>query len=281
MKQFNVALLIISIFTTCNAQIDNTSQDYEKGKHILSQTRKNIENNKGEKNYVDYWNLAKGIALTEGDKEKVHTLLLKSCKDDAFSFYDITQLDISFVDNDIKNTTFYKLLGDGYIDIVKDAQMMSSKKEETEEKVDNIINQVVVDELIEMMKIDQRYRQLGNAYRINKLKQDSLDAINQKRLIELFSTYGYPGKSITGDNKYKDYTCLIVEHGQNLTDQKKWLLIIAEAYRNGELSVGPLKMLLDRIHWKEVGKQYFGSHVGIPFEPNEEIQRVKLKYGIE
>ena len=40
-------------------------------------------------------------------------------------------------------------------------------------------------------------------------------------------------------------------------------------------------MLLDRIHWKETNKQYFGSHVGVPLETEEEIKRIKLKYGIE
>jgi len=96
----------------------------------------------------------------------------------------------------------------------------------------------------------------------------------------LFNKFGYPGKSIVGDNEYQDYTCLLVEHGQTLENQKKWFEIIAKALKNEELHKNPVRMLIDRIHWKEPGKQIFGSHAGIPFDNEEVIKAIEEKYGL-
>ena len=96
----------------------------------------------------------------------------------------------------------------------------------------------------------------------------------------MFNKFGYPGKSIVGDNEYKDYTCLLVEHGQTLENQKKWFEIIAKALKNEELHKNPVRMLIDRIHWKEPGKQIFGSHAGIPFDNEEVIKAIEEKYGL-
>lgn len=282
----NTALIILNLLFViiCHAQVDTNSADYKKGKYILEQTSQQIESNNGEKNYIDYWNLALGTALTEKDKIKTYEYLLKSQQKDNNGFYDLTGYLIAYYDNDIKNTNFYKLLGKKFTDLIEVSKgELSKNNDKSEMKIENIINQKVVDILVDMLNRDKKYRQDKNFLSNKELqkKQYELDEVNREELVKLFDKYGYVGKSITGDNKYKNYICLIVEHGQNLTDQKKWLPIIAEAYKNKELNANPLKMLLDRIHWKETKKQYFGSHVGVPLESDKEIQRIKLKYGIE
>lgn len=281
MKRYSLIILTLICFN-CNAQVDTSTEDYRKGKTILEQTQQRIESNNDEIDYVDYWNLALGTALTERDEEKTYDYLILSQQKDNIGFYDIAGYLVAYYNNDIKNTDFYKLLGQQFIDLIdKSKEELSQNNSKSE--IQNIINKEIVALLREMLNRDKKYRQ-DKAFLLSKdlqNKQTKLDSINRKELINLFNEYGYVGKLITGDNEYKNYVCLIVEHGQSLTDQKKWLPIIAEAFKNGELNANPLKMLLDRVHWKETKKQYFGSHAGVPFESDEEIKRIKLKYGLE
>ena len=284
MKNSILSILSLLFVIVCKAQIDTNSADYKKGTYILEQTNQQIESRDGEKNYIDYWNLALGTALTEEDKVKTYGYLLKSQQKDNSGFYDMTGYLIQFYDNDIKNTNFYKLLGTDFADLImKSKNELSKQDNKSQSEIKNVINQEVVDILVAMLNRDKKYRQ-DKGFLLSKdlqNKQTKLDSINGKELIKLFDKYGYVGKSITGDNEYKNYVCLIVEHGQSLTNQRKWLPVIAEAYKNDELNANPLKMLLDRVHWKETNKQYFGSHTGVSFESDDEIKRIKLKYGIE
>ena len=284
MKKTILIILNLVVVIICYAQVDTNSADYIKGKYILEQANQEIDSKNGSKNYIDYWNLALGTCLTEGNKVKTYELLLKCKQNDNNGFYDLTGYLIEYYDNDIKNTDFYKLLGKEFTDLIETSKReLVKNNDKSEVEIENIIDNEVVDILIEMLNRDQKYRQDKNFLSNKELrrKQTELDEVNRKELVKLFDKYGYVGKSITGDNKYKNYVCLIVEHGQNLTDQKKWLPVIAEAFKNGELNANPLKMLLDRIHVQETNKQYFGSHAGVSFDTEEEIKRIKLKYGIE
>jgi len=270
--------------TTIYAQVDKSSADYTKGIHILEQTNQRINSRNGEIGSIDYWNLAVGTAFSEQDKVKTYEYLLKSQQLDNAGFYENMEYLISFSNKDIRTTYFYKLLGQKFLNLFETSKNgLKSSESSGELEVENIKNQEVVNILIEMMDRDTKYRTDKNFLFEENLqkKQYELDAVNRAELIKLFDKYGYVGKSITGDNLYKNYICLLVEHGQNLTDQKKWLPIIAEAYNKGEMTANPLKMLLDRIGWKENNKQYFGSHIGVPFASKEDINAIKLKYGIE
>ncbi|MGB6268511.1 MAG: hypothetical protein WBF67_05815 [Olleya sp.] len=284
MKKSILTILSLLFVIICNAQIDTSSADYKKGTYILEQTNQEIKSENGKIGSIDYWNLALGTALTEQDKEKTYQYLLKSQQLDNAGFFENTEYLIRYYVNDIENTDFYKLLGQKFTDLINTSKnQLTDNENPTESKVENIENQEVVDILVEMLNRDKKYRK-DKGFLLSKdlqNKQTKLDSINRKELIKLFDKYGYVGKSITGDNQYKNYVCLIVEHGQSLTDQRKWLPVIAKAYKNDELNANPLKMLLDRVHWKETKKQYFGSHTGVPFESDEEIKRIKLMYGIE
>jgi len=279
-----ITVILITICSFSNAQIDKSTSDYKKGLIILEQTQKKVNLNNGKMNYSDCWNLALATALTERDKVKTFDYLLKSQQKDNSAFNDIVRHSIEFYGNTIENTPFYKLLGQQFIDLIDKSKIELSKNNNQKDlETKNIKNKEVIDILMQMMQRDQKYRKDKN-FLLNKNlrnEQRKLDSINKGELTKLFNKYGYPGKSITGDNEFKNYTCLITEHGQDLKDQKKWLPIIALAYKKGELNANPLKMLLDRIHWQESNKQYFGSHTGVPFESDQEIERIKLKYEIE
>jgi hypothetical protein len=277
-----IPMLFLSVIL--NAQIDKSSADYKKGVRILEQTQQEIDLKNGDINYAHYWNLAAGIALTEGNKIKTYNYLLQCQKKDNVGFNDLVGYLIEFNNNDILTTKFHQLLKDEFLNLIAVSEREISKNSDQKEiEITNIINEKAVRVLIQMMLRDQKHRQTAGFLWNKSLQteQRKLDLINREELIKLYDNYGYPGKSITGDNKYKNYTCLITEHGQDLKDQKKWLPIISQAHKEGELNTNPLKMLLDRIHWQEYNKQYFGSHVGVPFTSGQEIVLIKSKYGIE
>ena len=110
-------------------------------------------------------------------------------------------------------------------------------------------------------------------------RQRKLDMDVQLELTEILNTYGYPGKSLVGEN-YMNYACLMIEHGGELEYQEKYLPMVAEALKNGELEKNYVRMLIDRIHWKKTNKQIFGSQNGVPFDTDEVIREFKAKYNL-
>ena len=62
MKNYILILFTLAIFLS-TAQVDTTTANYEKGMHILKQTKKEIKSRNGEKHYIDYWNLALAATL--------------------------------------------------------------------------------------------------------------------------------------------------------------------------------------------------------------------------
>lgn len=283
-KSILIYLLLASSIIYSQNKLNMKDRDYSKGKYILENVEKELSNNNNNVTYADYWNLALGNALI-GKEDKVVLEYLKQSKDaDNEAFNDICNRLISYYNYDIKNTVFYKLLTDEFVTLFKTSEIelkSNTGKPKKNEVIANS-NDKIVAILNSMLIKDQKYRKdydfLADK---NKQKlQSKLDKENREQLEMLFSKYGYCGKSLLGNNKYKNYMCLLVEHGQALSDQKKWLGIILTALKKGELDKNPVRMLFDRIHWQETGKQYFGSHTGIPFESKEEIDRIKKLYDL-
>lgn len=59
-------------------------------------------------------------------------------------------------------------------------------------------NIILRDNIIKMMEIDQMYR-YGESYVINAKKIDSIENINEHKLIDIFNNYGYPNYGIIGN----------------------------------------------------------------------------------
>lgn len=280
-------LLIFQILVTAQPQSgDNylpTKEDQRLGILILKETEDAVKAAGGVANYADYWNFATAYRYLGIGNDSILVNLTRSAEMDPHSFLTLIEYGIASKDNDIKNMPFYKCLGDQFINLINKAKAQAILTPKKEEIIDNIINQEVVNTLIEMMALDQQYRSDPNFLnsKENQRKQYVLDSLNTQKLYTIYKAHGYPGKSITGDNLYQNYFCLIVEHGQNQTGvQRFWLPIVGEAFKKGELNAGPLKMLLDRIHWLDTGKQYFGSHLGVPLESDEAIVQIRAKYGL-
>jgi hypothetical protein len=280
---YKLIILFTCFFLSEWTLIAQSKNDSVLGKMILDEQMENIKKFNGRADCTNYWNMAVAYRHLERPADSIYNFLVKSMEDNPGKFLELIDFLVQYTTNDIKTTSFYYLLGDRFLTLVDTAKRKSMDQKREEPIVNNIINQEVVDTLIALMKDDQKYRSQPlllneKSYRD---KQAILDNLNASKLFKLYQKYGYPGKSITGDNEYQDYFCLMVEHGQNESGQKRfWLPIIADAFKKDELSASVFKMLLDRIHWLETGKQYFGSHVGIPLDTPDNISKVREMYGL-
>ncbi|MBL0144751.1 MAG: hypothetical protein IPP48_02345 [Chitinophagaceae bacterium] len=281
MKKVNLLLIFLSIQYLTTAQPSTNNPNL--GKKILAEQVENIKEHNGKVDCINYWNIAVAYRHLGVSKDSIYANLYKSMEDNPSKFIETVEFAISYSDNNIQNVGFYKILGSKFLDLVETGKKKAGTQLQQESKITNIINQKVVDTLIAMMILDQQYRKDPFFLKNKEVqrKQYILDSLNGIKLYRLYKEYGYPGKSITGDNEYQNYFCLMVEHGQNKTgEQRFWLPIIAEALKKKELGTAIFKMLLDRVHWLETGKQYFGSHHDVPLDSDESIEKIKMQYGL-
>lgn len=257
---------------------------YNQGKEILKNSYEQYLDAGAMEVYVDYWNIALAFSKMGVDKDTLKRYLKKAKSLDENNFCIVVNQQ-DYVYKGIKNTPFYLLLEDDYLEIIQSCvgkQIKSLTISEIELKKSELdmikYNEQLIDQLIVCIEKDQRYRG-NNLYEENKNKQDSLDKEVQVELMKILDTFGYPGENLVGE-PFKNYACLMIEHVGSLDFQEKYLPIVVEAHKRRQLDKVYLKMLVDRIHWKKFKKQIFGSHVGVPFDNQEVIMNLRDKYGL-
>jgi Family of unknown function (DUF6624) len=151
-------------------------------------------------------------------------------------------------------------------------------------------NEAVRRELVKMGEDDQKHRQemmdlmdrlaVSESEKVAKKwkqaveRQNELDGKNRQRLDEIVKDYGWPKKSVFGDQA-SGVAFLIVQHAE-LDYQKKYLPLIKEAAAQKEARRSDLAMLEDRILTREGKKQVYGTQLRL----NQTTQRMEL-YPIE
>ena len=132
------------------------------------------------------------------------------------------------------------------------------------------VNKTLQTELLNMEKSDQLHRaklqELGQKYGFDSPdiqetldKQNCIDAANSKRLSEIIEAYGWPGKSLVGDQA-ATAAWLILQH-TDLAKQQKYLPLVREAVSNKELAPRCLAYLEDRILVQEGNPQIYGTQM--------------------
>lgn len=81
-----------------------------------------------------------------------------------------------------------------------------------------------------------------------------------------------------GEN-YQIAMKIVIQHA-DLEDQEKYLPIVYQAVKDGELFSSSLKLLIDRVYNKKYGYQIFGSQSGVDLADDETIQKVKNEFGL-
>lgn len=120
-------------------------------------------------------------------------------------------------------------------------------------------------------------------------RQDALDSRNRQRLDEIVKQYGWPKKSVFGEEA-SGVAFSVVQHAE-LDYQKKYLPLIKEAVTQKEARQADLAILEDRILTREGKKQIYGTQVRLnpktelmelyPIEDEENVDARRVGVGLE
>jgi hypothetical protein len=161
--------------------------------------------------------------------------------------------------------------------LIKKFVVITANKQEveidpTEYAINNGLDLSLVILMHDLGEKDQQFRMSDMS------KQQLIDRGNMQIVDSLFQHYGkYIGLTLVGE-EYQHAMWLVIQHA-DLKDQEKYLPIVHEGVKIGELPEVPLKMLIDRICMKKFGYQIFGSQSGGELADNSIIQVVKEEYG--
>lgn len=116
------------------------------------------------------------------------------------------------------------------------------------------------DELISMRSADQMYR--GGNGDANWTKQDSIDKLHEKRLIELFESVGYPTDEMVGPHM-RDYPVdvgLFLLHTKDSIRMNYFVPKVKEFVKNGSAPPRVLGTMIDQYYLYNKEPQIYGTY---------------------
>ena len=249
---------------------------FNRGTSILKRTQKAIREDFNKFTVTDYWNITLAFALLDLPKEYINLSFEKGIEKNRNSICEY--LNISLKDSKNNFNLLKEALGDKYVEFLNSCDPIPAENEFDISKyvLQNNIDLNLV-KLIDEIKIDdQKFR---SPYIHDK--QKALDDQNLKLIDSLFDVHKqYVGKSLVGD-KYDFVMWMVIQHS-NIESMKKYLPIIQNAVKKGELHSTPFKMLIDRVYTIENGYQIFGSQGGVEIITDaEERERIIKFYNLQ
>jgi hypothetical protein len=249
-----------------------TEKDFNKGLFRLNETKTAVNNDPENFTYADYWNIAMAfVNLDESDKS-IRIAFEKAIELDAekvcqiIKIFGYSQLDIRIPD------TFYTFL--------KNCKDFNSNEALNLEEYANS-NGLKLELVTAIHRIQQADMKFRYNSEMDASKQTILDKQNQRKIDSLYNYFNtYIGKSLVGE-KFQNTMWAVIQHS-NVEMMEKYLPVIQEAVKNGELKVVPFKMLIDRYYGLKYGYQIFGTQDGFGFDLANEKKRkeIALKHGI-
>jgi hypothetical protein len=121
-------------------------------------------------------------------------------------------------------------------------------------------------ELSDIYKSDQLYR--AEMAKVNPTdikivelvhKQDSLDALNLKRVVIILDSMGYPKRHEYGDSAGLA-TFFVIQHA-NIKYQQKYLPLFEQAAKDGEIEWKNVVYMIDRVRLEKGQKQLYGTQI--------------------
>jgi hypothetical protein len=165
---------------------------------------------------------------------------------------------------------FQKGTPDLYASFYEKCESVSTKEKPANPQSDKL-NADLVKQMISIGEKDRRYRKNKT---VDWEKQKLLDKENQRAIEALYQQYNtYIGRSLVGTD-YEVVMWAVVQHADS-DMMEKYLPVIHKAVQDGELHMGPLKMLLDRYYGLTKGYQFFGTQSGFGFENASKEEKIK------
>jgi hypothetical protein len=249
------------------SQFDASKADF--ASMVLEETRSATKSNPTNFNLADYYNILSVFQTLQLQDEYIW-LAYQKFKDNPSSCEYIVAFEKTTRENDK-----YELIREDWLaQIPRCSDQVDLKELSVPEYIAKYnLDAQLVETLAEIDERDQVFRGLevydgalqGKLDRINQVKMDSLFAIHKT----------YIGKSLAGP-KYGLTMWSVIQHSYP-DMMMQYLPVVHQAYLDGEIDLGPFKMLIDRSYGLNHGYQVFGSQHGFGFEMATEEQRKQIR----
>ncbi|AUC15808.1 hypothetical protein BTO06_11900 [Tenacibaculum sp. SZ-18] len=139
-------------------------------------------------------------------------------------------------------------------------QNLTSQYQKLREKFEKNADFKLRNELLAMQTADQLYR--NENYQENIVKQDSIDKLHEKRLIEIFETIGYPTDKIVGPHTgdYQVDVGLLLLHTDDSIRMNYFVPKLKDFVQKGTASPYTLGTVIDQFHLYNGDPQINGTY---------------------
>lgn len=270
--KFTAKNLESKILTYKPSQRDNVSDEkFSHGNFILDKIKETASKNKFQFIYPDYWNITMAFISLGEPKAHIEIAFQKAINDNAESICEYVD---AFGDKAVNRLT--EQIPEVFLPFYEDCSKIEYKEEKLDCKKYAAERNLDL-ELVELMnKIgedDQKYRVMKE---VDWSKQTLLDKRNLELVDSLYQQYGkYIGKDMVG-KKLEVAMWAVIQHS-NIEAMEKYLPIIHQAVKEGNINQTPFEMLLDRIHCTKYNYQFFGSQHGGDCKLTDKEKRLAIK----
>lgn len=260
-----------------NPKNENNVDDmsFNLAKRILEETSLQANENNGELNYANLWNIAVAYNLLGKTADEIIPILEQSKKKNPYSFSLVFIEPMNIKEKWLRCFTEeeydrWYIEAQNTVTRYKAIANKSKKSYDTDKKYDSELIKIIT----EIKLADSKFRARGDA---DMEKQRLIDNENMIKIDSLHEKYNsYIGKSLVG--KDLSYVMWSVIQHSNLTYMEKYLPVINKAIVDKELDKNVIKMLVDRIYTIKYNKQVFGSQLGVEIATDKDALVLKEKY---
>jgi hypothetical protein len=179
--------------------------------------------------------------------------------------------------------TDYTLKNDSIFNIYysKEKSYIDGSYVKLRNEFEQTINIKLRNEIKEMSIQDQLYR--NKNYKANIEKQNKIDSLNSKRIIEIFNEYGYPSEKIIGDSR-NDKVIVNIEtmllHTKDKERKDYFLPKLLEYIKAGKAPPKVYATMFDQQNLYNGIEQYYGSYTNKLDVPVKELNRRRKTIGL-
>jgi len=255
-----------------------SKKEFDRGIFILNEVKKDIKKDNLKFCYSDYWNLMTSFHYLNEPQTHLEIIFQKAIDDNPESICEYIE---TFGEKAVKRLS--SSIPDVFLPFYKNCQNQKSVEKVFNPK--NYAEQNGFDlELVQLMhqiaEDDQKYRKING--KIDWSKQTPLDKKNIRLIDSLYNNkHTYIGKSLVG-KELASTMWAVIQHS-TIEKMEKYLPIMHEAIKKGELSEGTIKLTIDRIYCAKYNYQPFGSQYGGDCELSSKEVRAEVnkKYGFK
>ena len=150
-----------------------------------------------------------------------------------------------------------------------------------DKKVTSVRDSALYLRLKQIYADDQMYRKDHSLFDKYQVERRKLDSINVVKVKDVIREYGYPSKTLVGDQNSTPF--FVIQHA-DLVTREMFLPQIKKAVKENELSKSFLMLIVDRIYWDKYDTQIFGTqstlteggdYKAIPIDTSEAALKLK------